>query len=151
MSVVFSCPPRLYAHAKVRRVLMRYAWVAAAAALGLGAAAFADTRFVYALLIVLLVAYPMIFSMVWIVITGRPDFVRATRPQRWTFRPDGSAEIEFFRFSATETDPGEPVDIQQIVPDNIERIELRKGYTFVWLRRMSTPLIVPTRLTPASV
>lgn len=150
MSTIFSCPAPLYARAMVRRFLARYAWVGVAAVVALGVAAIFDTRYVYVLLIVLMVAYPMVFSMIWITKTGSADFVRATRPQRWTFQPDGSAEIEFFRFADNDERHGAPIEVLTLKAENIERIALRKGYTYVWTRGCSSVLIVPTRFTPSS-
>ncbi len=152
LSPVFSVPARVYARALGLRLLRRWAWLPALATLGLLGLSFRDVRFAYVLLMTLFVVYPMLLTLGWLAITGKRHFVRAMRPQRWTFGSGDSPAlaVEFFRFQTDDSDEiGEAVENFACNAEAIERIDRSKGYTYVWLRDTGTPLlIIPTELTP---
>lgn len=151
-SPVFSCPSGVYVRAVAKRLLRRWLWLPVLVTAGLAAAAFADIRFAYVLLMAVFVVYPMVLTMVWLSLTGSPHAVQALRPQRWTFGhgADNALTVEFFRFDPEEPEnPGQAVATEAYAATDIERIDRSGGYTYVWLRRPSGALLaIPTAMTP---
>lgn len=95
---IFTVPAKAYATAYARQ--HAGAWVAALAVPVLAAvvAGFYDMRWWIVGLMALMIVYPMVLTMAWLTLTGRPSMAMRLRPQQWTFGNGGSLDVDFFRF-----------------------------------------------------
>lgn len=143
-SEVFTCPASLYVRHRARRRLLRLAAPGALPAAVLAVAACCDTRFVYVLLMALLIVYPMALAFAWIALTGSKSMTLATRPQRWTTGTSASEAlaVEFYRFGCDPHRPGTPVEKVTVAASDIERSERRGGYHTIWTRNRRVPLLL---------
>lgn len=150
-TAVFQCPATAYVRVAARQRLLRQAWLPAALLTALAVAAFYDVRFVYVLLMVLFALYPMALTTAWLAMTGKPEFVMASRPQRWTFGSGAAPalRIEFFKFDCDTNNPETPVADAELAASSIIRIERLKAYIAIWSKHPDTPLLlIPSHLFP---
>lgn len=114
-----------------------------------------DMRWWFVGLMLLFIVLPMALSMAWFTLIAKPEMAVRLRPQKWNFTPDGGAEIEFYRFPATDdtedtfvladTFSFTPSDITDIVEEgNNTRFCLHKGSRF-------DILLIPTPLCPPAI
>lgn len=95
--------PGEFVRSRALRLLGRWWLPVAVVLLATAALAFSDVRFVYVLLIELLIAFPMVLCLVWMSEALSDDALRETRPHTVTLADTG-IEVTFLPVPAPDSD-----------------------------------------------
>lgn len=144
-SEVFSVPAWRYAKLASGRYDKYAGAIIVPATVFLGIAGMDDWRWWIIALMLLFLVFPMLATIGWFAIVGRPEMALLTRPQQWTFGGRGEILVRFYRFDR-EKDP-EPVDS---LSAEVAEISLGKKYDTVRLKQGSRfdVLLIPSGQLP---
>lgn len=154
---IFRIKAADYASVYIRRYIGRVAACAAlpVLALALVTVATSDWRFAVVAFVLITLVYPPVLACAWLAILAHPDAARGTRPQRWTFSPDGAIEIQYYAYDADSDEAGDvsPVDSLHVAPGGIKALETRRSNTIVFMAeptkaRAGQYIMIPTTLLP---
>lgn len=129
-SEVFSVPVWRYAKLASGRYDKYAGAIIVPAIVFLGIAGMDDWRWWIIALMLLFLVFPMLATLGWFAIVGRPEMALLTRPQQWTFGGRGEILVRFYRFDR-EKDP-EPVDS---LSAEVAEISFGKKYDTVSLKQ----------------
>lgn len=144
-SEVFSVPVWRYAKLASGRYDKYAGAIIVPAIVFLGIAGMDDWRWWIIALMLLFLVFPMLATLGWFAIVGRPEMALLTRPQQWTFGGRGEILVRFYRFDR-EKDP-EPVDS---LSAEVAEISFGKKYDTVSLKQGSRfdVLLIPSGQLP---
>ena len=144
-SEVFSVPVWRYAKLASGRYDKSAGAIIVPAIVFLGIAGMDDWRWWIIALMLLFLVFPMLATLGWFAIVGRPEMALLTRPQQWTFGGRGEILVRFYRFDR-EKDP-EPVDS---LSAEVAEISFGKKYDTVSLKQGSRfdVLLIPSGQLP---
>lgn len=144
-SEVFSVPAWRYAKLASGRYDKYAGAIIVPAIVFLGIAGMDDWRWWIIALMLLFLVFPMLATLGWFAIVGRPEMALLTRPQQWTFGGRGEILVRFYRFDR-EKDP-EPVDS---LSAEVAEISFGKKYDTVSLKQGSRfdVLLIPSGQLP---
>ncbi len=144
-SEVFSVPVWRYAKLASGRYDKYAGAIIVPAIVFLGIAGMDDWRWWIIALMLLFLVFPMLATIGWFAIVGRPEMALLTRPQQWTFGGRGEILVRFYRFDR-EKDP-EPVDS---LSAEVAEISFGKKYDTVSLKQGSRfdVLLIPSGQLP---
>lgn len=144
-SEIFTVPAKEYAKAMASRHSGMLAAAAIVPILILAIAGFYDLRWWLVGLMLLMLVYPMMLTIGWFAVTGRPSMGLLLRPQRWSFGNGNSIHISFYRFDTDKNH--EPVDSENVVVDSVDygsrycTLRLKPGSRF-------DVLLIPSGIVP---
>lgn len=144
-SEVFSVPVWRYAKLASGRYDKYAGAIIVPAVVFLGVAGMDDWRWWVVALMVLFLVFPMLATIGWFAIVGRPEMALLTRPQQWIFCGRGEILVRFYHFDS-EKDPG-PVDS---LSAEVAEIIFGKKYDAVRLKQGSRfgVLLIPSGQLP---
>lgn len=146
VSEIFRTPAAPYAFIEARQHLWSIGWLPLVLVIVLFFIGTYDLRFAVLAMMIVCVVYPMLLLLAWLKLTGSKEMSLRLRPQRWERLPDGSIEIEYYTFEATEDSGHQIIAKQKILPADIQNIEKTGKYYIIHLipqteRRLSFHLL----------
>lgn len=138
-----------YAKTDARQRLAHWWWCIALPVAALCIAGIGDNRYLYLALMLVFIAYPMVLSFAWLVITARKSMQLLTRPQQWHFSENGFS-IAFYPFENDE----ESLPVRTLAVSNSDIADTRRSgryWQFVLKKRDDDIhfLLIPAEYVPA--
>ena len=137
---IYTVAASAYVNAEARRYIAKWWWAVAAAPAALAVAGAHDMRFLYLALMLVLVVYPMVLSMMWIVLAGRPSTSMLARPQHLSIDGDG-ATLFFHAFPKYDEAEGEVIASVRIGAGAMQEAENHGKHFLVYIDMPDMPKV----------